>query len=252
VSVSNNVLVIDAGNTSVKWTAFENDSIVWNKRELHLESRSTLLGDSEYTSFQPDRLYFASVRGEADSQVLLAVVKAFYPNVEIYPLRSRKEACGVTNPYVEPERLGIDRWLNVLAISELLSGGIVVVDVGTALKVEFIEKNGQYKGGYIVPGFEMMVDALVVNTGKIRIDSSDLYDSQGLIDNTGLAVHIGCWQMLLALVERVYRQNLEKSFVFTGGNGLKIMQELQIKGNYHANLVALGAKRLGDELVGQK
>ncbi len=97
-----------------------------------------------------------------------------------------------------------------------------------------------------------MVDSLVMKTGRVKIDPDDLHSNRDEINNTGLAVHIGCWQMLLALVERVHGNNLDKSFVFTGGNGLKIMQELQIKGDYHANLVAIGAKLLGDELVNQR
>ncbi len=134
MSVNNKVLVIDAGNTSVKWIAFDNELIVWSERELHLESNSALLTNSEYVSFQPDRLYFASVRSDADNRLLLASVKVLYPNVKLYILCSEKEACGVANPYIEPGRLGIDRWLSVLAVRELFLGGVVIVDVGTALK----------------------------------------------------------------------------------------------------------------------
>lgn len=250
MSANGKVLVIDAGNTSVKWTAFDEDKVVWMVRDVHLKSQSTHLNSIGYRSFQPNKVYFASVRTQSDNKKLLSFIESLYPHQPCYELKTTRQACGVINPYTEPSRLGVDRWLNVLAAKRLFSNNVVLFDAGTALKVELIECNGAYKGGYIVPSFDMMKNVLVNSTGQIKIDAHDILEGVDVIDNTGMAVYLGCWQMLIAFVEKVCAEHTGKRFIFTGGNGLEILQRLQVKGEYYANLVSYGAKVLGDEVVG--
>ena len=249
MSAESKILIIDVGNTSVKWTAFLGDSILWRAQDLHL----SIDGSNEFSNFIPELIYFASVRNSADTQKILAYLGVLYRGLpELIQLSSNKNACGIVNPYTEPSRLGIDRWLNVIAVSKLFDVSSVIVDAGTALKIEFIGSQGEYRGGYIAPGFDLMKKMLVTNTGKVNCLDSDLMANDEIITNTGLAVHRGCWQMTLAFVNHVYTQNKAKNFVFTGGAAFEIMKELEIDGSFNADLVALGAKFLGDELVGQR
>lgn len=252
MSENNKVLVVDAGNTSVKWAAFDNDELVFIARDiqqLDIGAQNNL--EQALLSFKPESIYFSSVRHSEQEAYLKEFIAKQYPNVDCYELKSQGYACGVTNAYDDVSRLGVDRWLTVLAAFDAKQH-TVVIDAGTALKVEFIAADGQYQGGYIVPGQTMMEDMLVANTGKIRFNDADLLNYQGVINNTGLAVHLGCWEMTLALVERVIRQYEKSRFIFTGGNGEKILQALNIKAEYEPNLVLHGAKMLGDEWVKQK
>jgi len=252
VSVNNKVLVVDAGNTSVKWAAYEGDELACLARDIQNETdTNTDEATQTLLSFNPDNIYFASVRHADQEAKLIHFIQRQYTGIKLHTLKSQVYSCAVTNSYDDVSRLGIDRWLTVLAAFDN-THDTVVIDAGTALKVEFIPADGRYQGGYIVPGQAMMEDMLVAKTGKIRFNDSDLINYKGVINNTGLAVHLGCWEMTLALVERVYKQNTKKRFVFTGGNGYKIMQALNIKAKYEPNLVVQGAKKLGDEWVSQK
>lgn len=250
VSANSKTLVIDAGNTSVKWAVFDADRLICIVRDVQ-DMKVEEIKSNEVLSFKPDNIYFSSVRGVEQETDLKHFISQQYVGIPCYELKSQIYACGVSNAYKDVSRLGIDRWLTVLAAFDRRQD-TVVIDAGTALKVEFIPASGQYQGGYIVPGQAMMESMLVANTGKIRFDEKDLENYQGRINNTGLAVHLGCWEMTLALVERVFRQNKASRFVFAGGNGEKIMQALAIEAVYEPNLVLQGAKKLGDEWVSQK
>ena len=244
--------MIDAGNTSVKWAAYEDDKLIGIARDIQNEiDICTDEVTQKLLSFKPNNIYFASVRNTEQETDLSDFIQQHYIGIKLHTLKSQVYSCGVTNSYEDVSRLGIDRWLTVLAAFDD-THDTVVIDAGTALKVEFIPADGCYQGGYIVPGQAMMENMLVANTGKIRFNEADLMNYQGIINNTGLAVHLGCWEMTLALVERVYKQNTKKRFIFTGGNGYKIMQALNIKAKYEPNLVVQGAKKLGDEWVSQK
>lgn len=252
MSVNSKVLIIDAGNTSVKWAAFEDNTLICIARDI--QDEIDIIADEaegRLLSFIPDNIYFASVRNTEQEKELTLFIQQQYVGANFHKLKSQEYSCGVTNAYDDVSRLGVDRWLTVLAAFDNTQD-TVVIDAGTALKVEFIPADGRYQGGYIVPGQAMMESMLVANTGKIRFNDADLMNYQGLINNTGLAVHLGCWEMTLALVERVYKQHAGKRFIFTGGNGEKIMQTLNLTAKYEPNLVVEGAKKLGDEWVSQK
>ncbi|KJZ08482.1 hypothetical protein TW85_23795 [Marinomonas sp. S3726] len=251
MSVNNRVLVVDAGNTCVKWAAFDGEDLLLIGRDIQLYPAESIdeVGES-ILAYQPDSIYFASVRSPEQEALLRNFIAGNFSGAPCYELKSEPYSCGVKNSYEDVSRLGVDRWLTVLAAYDNTQDTLVI-DAGTALKVEFVPATGQYQGGYIVPGQAMMESMLVANTGKIRFNEEDLKDYQGIINNTGLAVHLGCWEMTLALVERVCAQNKESRCVFTGGNGERIMKALGIEGLFEPNLVLLGAKKLGDEWVSQ-
>lgn len=54
--------------------------------------------------------------------------------------------------YETPETLGIDRFLACLGASRYSEKSVLVIDAGTACTIDFMDQNGVYKGGVIVPG----------------------------------------------------------------------------------------------------
>lgn len=61
-----------------------------------------------------------------------------------------------------PEKVGLDRLLNAVAANVLrpMSRPVIVIDSGTATTVNFISKDGAFRGGAILPGLEMSAKAL--------------------------------------------------------------------------------------------
>jgi len=233
------VLVVDAGNTAIKWVVFHNDEIVWRGRDESIDGQS----------FSIDFVYFASVRDELANEALLDCIYEKYPNAICVNLDVQKKACNVMNAYDEPHRLGVDRWLGVLSVYHQFKGAVVIVDAGTAIKIDVVNGDGKHLGGYITPSREMMEASLVSNTGRIRFSEKDMHDMNGLPKNTGHAVRMGCNEMILGFIERILKRYPASKYEFTGGNGKYLMSELMIDGTFDPDLVVKGAKLLGDERV---
>lgn len=240
MSVESKVLVVDAGNTTIKFTAFEGDQILWVQRA------ESYPADAE---FIPHAIYFASVRSKELSALLHADIQAVFPESKWVTLSSQASACGVTNAYIEPARLGIDRWLGVVAAHHLIGEDAVVVDAGTAIKVDVVDKSGKHLGGYIAPGLAMMEDSLLSKTARIRYDADEVVVGEGLPNSTARAVSEGCYEMALGFLERVYHRYPMFQWVVTGGDSQLLMSKLGVTIECQPHLVALGAKLVGDEVI---
>ncbi len=244
MSVAAKVLVVDAGNTSIKFTAFEGEQVLWVEREESFPVN---------TGFSPDVIYFASVRSKEQSALLHADIQAEFPCSEWVTLTSQAIACGVRNAYIEPERLGVDRWLGVIAAHYVVTGDVVVVDAGTAIKVDVVNNDGVHLGGYITPGLAMMEESLLSKTARIRFDSREVVEGDELPNSTARAVTEGCREMALGFLERIYHRYPEFKWVVTGGDAQALLGSLGVSLECQPNLVALGAKLVGDErLRGKK
>ena len=69
--------------------------------------------------------------------------------------------------YADPSRLGIDRWIAVLAAYHLAPGGACVIDAGTAATFDAVDAHGRHLGGLIMPGPQLLAAALDRNTSNI-------------------------------------------------------------------------------------
>lgn len=238
VSDAVKVLVVDAGNTSVKFTAFEGNEVLWVQRDDCLPALD---------EFVPSVIYFASVRSQEQSALLHADLAAHFPASRWCHVQSEKTACGVKNAYHEPSRLGVDRWLGVVAAHHVIKGKVVIVDAGTAIKVDVVNQIGEHLGGYIAPGLALMETTLLANTAKIRYDAGEVISGQGLPDSTARAVTEGCYEMALGFLERLYHRYTDYTWVVTGGDARALLASLGVPLVYEPHLVAYGATLVGSE-----
>lgn len=240
MSVVAKVLIIDVGNTSIKYTAFDADNVLWQVRDDEITKQQ---------DFFPDAIYFASVRSAEEGDTLQQSLKKDYPRALWVELNSGAEVCGVRNAYQEPHRLGVDRWLTVVASYHLFGGNVVVVDAGTAIKVDMVDKTGQHLGGYITPGLAMMESALLSKTARIRYAPNEKIVKEGLPDSTARAVSEGCYEMALGFLERVHKEYRHFTWVVTGGDARSLLSALGVSVSQEQHLVARGAKLVGDDYL---
>lgn len=135
---------------------------------------------------------------------------------------SSSHCAGVTNSYAEPQRLGVDRWLAMIAAYNRLRSPCIVIDAGSAATLDVVDAGGVHQGGWIVPGLAMLRGALITGTAAVRFDS-DVVPSLALGCNTGAAVHNGTLLMLVAWLNTSVVALLEKyanaHIVLCGGDG---------------------------------
>jgi type III pantothenate kinase len=138
-------------------------------------------------------------------------------------------ACGVTNGYDHPNRLGVDRWVALIgARQRLLARGTpkpaLVVMVGTAVTVDAIDADGRFLGGLILPGFGLMLRALEMGTAGLKVPTGDVVDFP---KNTSDALMSGGAAALAGAIERQHRRLVQVTgasalLLMTGGAAVKL------------------------------
>lgn len=164
-----NVLLVDIGNTRVKWARFDGRKL----GSLQAASHSGW-GGEDYArrvigSVRGlERIVVASVAGDrVKRSVTLAARRARAPAPEF--VTSQRRGGGVTVGYVEPWRLGVDRFVASIGAFHLAKGKpVVVVGVGTAMTIDLVDAHGRHRGGAIIPAPTLMVHTLLKNTDGIR------------------------------------------------------------------------------------
>ena len=228
------VLALDVGNTRTKWLLSVGDGERSGVFAAAVPSEQELLA----LPAGIHAVVCSSVRGQAFTQALevecrkaLGLVPTFF----VADARWRS----LINGYDKPEMLGVDRWLAMVAAWDLCASEVLVVDVGTAMTLDVIDASGQHQGGYIVPGYNTLVNSL--NNGADSIQVPEAFSSGlGLGRVTAEAVHHGCLKMLLAMIEQERAQWPKAQLVLTGGGAKLLCQALPDSVIYRPDLVLEG------------
>ncbi|HDM70257.1 MAG TPA: type III pantothenate kinase [Thermotogales bacterium] len=125
------------------------------------------------------------------------------------------------NVNVRPSEIGADRVANVIAVRELFSGDIIVVDFGTAITVDVLVGD-TYEGGAILPGFRTSIMALFTGTAKLpQVDLKDPGRSLGkdTEDNIQIGVVRGLVKAVDSIIDDIENETSRKyRIIATGGN----------------------------------
>jgi type III pantothenate kinase len=153
-------LLLDAGNTRLKWAVVEGG--LW--REQGGTAYADLSALATVLEAGID-CYIASVAREQRENQISALLAPF----AITPrwLTAEAHQLGVTNSYANPQQLGVDRWMGLLAARQRTQAPTLVVSVGTAMTVDALSADGVFLGGLIVPGVILMQQALRQGTAGI-------------------------------------------------------------------------------------
>ena len=207
------ILEMDLGNSRIKWRLLQTDraGVATSVEECFSEFKSLPT---------PKQVRLASVRrDDSVSRIGCWTMSQWSIGCKIAVVTS--ECSGVHNLYSDPGRLGVDRWLAMLAGYHLVNSACVIVDSGTALTVDALDSSGWHLGGYIVPGFSTAVDSLQATTG-IRVKSRNFRQSACLGASTEQAVLQGILNQGAALIEKVVadlaRSENRISVLLSGGD----------------------------------
>ena len=159
-------LLLDAGNTRLKWAVVEDGK--WR------ESGSAPYADLSALSrvLAPDlECHIASVARAQHENQLGALLEPH----SITPtwLSAEAQFGDVFNAYSNPQQLGVDRWMGLIAARQRSHKATLVVSVGTAVTVDALSSQGKFLGGLIIPGIAMMQQALQQGTARVTGTSGD-------------------------------------------------------------------------------
>jgi len=223
------VLLVDMGNTRVKWTYVVDGrmgrqragaSANWTAQDYS----HRVIGSQKSEAGRVDRIVVSSVAGRPAERMLIAAArKAGAPRPEF--VRSQRRAGGITTAYLEPWRLGVDRFLAAIGAYHHSGGrAVLVVNVGTAITLDLVGTDGSHYGGAIAPGPELMIHSLLQQTSGIRRRSrgGKAGSRQLFARATRTAIGEGARYAAAALVDRAIEEarrmlGRKPSVLLTGG-----------------------------------
>src|SRR5258708_32445516 len=161
------ILVIDVGNTRLKWAWLTSTGLSDQQAVVHRDAKPGIWTTALFESGQrPNRVLVSKVAGPVMAKALTRLAKKVF-RVKIEFVTASPEYHGLTNGYLDPSLLGADRWLALIGAWTKARSTLCVVDAGTAVKVDSVDANGQHLGGRIAPGIPMMREALMNKTSDI-------------------------------------------------------------------------------------
>ena len=162
------ILLIDAGNTRIKWARFAAGALGAARAAAHArwgraDYARRVLGRARGL----ERILVSSVAGpEVHSALTQAARRAGVP---ISFVTVPQRGGGISVGYLEPWRLGVDRFVGLVGAHATFPGlPLCVAGVGTALTLDLLSARGRHFGGAIIPGPALMVATLLERTHGIR------------------------------------------------------------------------------------
>ena len=224
-------LLLDLGNTRLKWALhapplgwFAHGAVDW-QQDMAPALESAWAGLP-----QPPTVIAASVVDTVREAQVANVIERLFACAPRW-LRPPASACGVRNAYAEPQRLGVDRFLAMVAAHADGRAPCVLAGVGTALTLDALAADGRHLGGLIAPGPRLMQQSLLDATARVRPERPG--EIVELADNTADAVASGCWQAAAALVERfatrsAVRLGAMPALILGGGDAAPLLPLLSL------------------------
>jgi type III pantothenate kinase len=160
---------------------------------------------------------------------------------------ARAHQLGVTNRYIEPERLGADRWAALLATRTRVGAAACVVDCGTAVTIDALDGDGVFRGGVILPGLSVQRASLHGATHGIRVSEGDTQTC--FARTTADAVSAGTLYGLAGAIDRILDEQFESlgsgvRVLLTGGDAPVIAPRLRHAVELAPDLVLEGVWRI--------
>ena len=248
-------LLVDAGNSSIKWNIYDSankrmqlppQSFLWRTDDL-----SNLLKQHWGGLKSIDAALISNVAGQAVQQAVQHYVQTLW-GARSRVITTAPHAFGVHNGYKNPDQLGVDRWLAVLAASTIKpKQNVCVVQCGSAITIDTVTAAGNHKGGLIVPGAQMMKNALTQQTHGVKIGHSDS-DLSPFTDSTSSAVNHGVILAAIGFVDRALsgietELEGEVAKIISGGDASMIIEHSRHTYIHEPELVLKGLALYADE-----
>jgi type III pantothenate kinase len=224
------LLAIDAGNTNLVFALVKSGEIRARWR-IATDARRTA---DQYAVWLHQLLELEGYdKADVDAVIIGTVVPRALHNLEVLatkyfhvePLIAGQGAAAwpIALDVDEPQSVGADRALNVIAAHAKHKGDLIVIDFGTATTFDVVDGNGAYKGGIIAPGINLSIDALVNAAAKLPRVAIEAPEDDSVIGRTTesqmiIGIYWGYVAMIEGLTDRMKREiGRPVTVVATGG-----------------------------------
>ena len=201
-------LVIDIGNTLVKYAVFSENEIVELKK---MEIENEELIKNLVSEYKIKSIIISSVRKE----------RGWNFNIRTIVL-SEKTKLPINLKYKTPQTLGNDRIANVVAVNSLYKNkNILVIDAGTCITFDFIDNHSCYHGGRISPGLNMRYKSLnefTSNLPKLSITKDFTLFGDDTNSSIITGVQMGVISEIEGFISDLKKEKEDLIVILTGGD----------------------------------
>lgn len=242
------LLLIDAGNTRVKWAHVDDNapSGQWTSSGSvahdHLDDLVAAWRSLDVKRVLVSNVAGAMMRGRIEGMLLTA-----HPNSLIEWFVSSASCAGMRNGYRQPQQLGSDRFASAIGARAMFPGqALLVATCGTATTIDAISADGVFTGGMILPGLKLMAESLARNTAQLPQVIAQGENLPLFADNTDEAIVSGCISAQVGAIERAYagfartQPDEPVHCIVAGGAGALLAKHLAIPCIHVDNLVLPG------------
>jgi len=225
------LLAIDAGNTNIVFALLDADGAIKARWRIATDARRTA---DEYAVWLHQLLSLEGYERSAITAVIIAtvvpralhnleVLASKYFGVDALVAGRAPVEWGIVLDVDEPQSVGADRVVNVIAAHKLYQDDLIVIDFGTATTFDLVDYSGAYKGGIIAPGINLSLDALVAAAAKLPRIAIEAPASSSVIgrttqDQMQIGIYFGYVAMIEGLVARIKSEvGRPAKVVATGG-----------------------------------
>ena len=202
------LLVIDVGNSNIAFGIYHDDKLI---ETFRLRTDETYTFD-ELGLLISQYLIFSKIDREDIKAVMMASVvpkmistlkEAIRKYFSIEPLVAGGNVkINIKNLYQNPEQTGVDRLINAVQAVRKYGNSLIIIDMGTATTIDAISSNGEFAGGVIMPGIDILSEILAEKTAKLP--AIELSKPTNIIGRTTLeCIQSGVYYGYLGAIEGI-------------------------------------------------
>jgi len=228
------ILLLDIGNSRVKWATASGARLSRVRAAPHHGQPARVL--RALKAPRVDAVWMAHVVGPLEREARAAIRRRFgvVPRIA----RTRKTCAGLRVAYANPARLGVDRWLAMLALWSAGHRSFGIATAGTALTFDAVDARGRHRGGLIAPGLGTAWNAVRGST-RFALPPKPSRYTRGLGTDTDACVRQGALYACAGLIERAAREAGGTRFL-AGGDARTLHPHLDGRWIVKENLVLEG------------
>lgn len=242
------MLLLDVGNSRVKWVLVEGG--VWALQGTVERADVAGLQQAFAALPSPHRVLVSNVAGAPAAQQVRAACVQWHCPIEF--ISARAEQCGVRNGYEQPSRLGCDRWAALIGAWHHARTTCLVVSCGTATTVDALSATGEFLGGLILPGVDMMRRSLAAGTAQLTETAGNW---RKFPRTTADAMCSGAIQATVGAIRLQYEALAERGAarcLLSGGAAGSVQPHLDLPVERLDNLVLHGLQIIAQQETGQE
>lgn len=247
------LLTVDVGNTTTAVAMFRNRSIAWRRRV------------PTPASWSP-RALAALLPSPRAGRVTAAIISSVVPRLNRGLGTGIRRACRVRPVFLDhrtpsglilkidrPAELGADRIADCVGALTLFPPPLIVIDSGTAITFDLVDRSGEYCGGCILPGIDIGIQCLAEHAAKLKRIEFKI-PSSPLGRNTADSIRAGIFYGYVGALQHLitwYRRELGRAakVVATGGMARLFKDHVAGIDLYAPDLIFHGLRRIHEKLA---